>query len=156
MHFFSIQQKFGPFLLHIFLSFKISSYYFHNVMDVALDYTTQMHLFSHFLDITFIVFHSMNSLSRFWMLLRDKYHGDEKMVQCQCYFRDAGTSPQQCFLLLITALGSKHYFSFKKCSGTTVAFSWKVIFTSIWIYSMLFSFSNSLQINNVLSFLEHL
>jgi len=43
-------------------------------MNVALDYTTKLHLFSCFLDITFIVFHSMNSQSRSWILLCDKYH----------------------------------------------------------------------------------
>lgn len=125
------------------LIFQDQHYSFCNVMEVALDYTTQLHLFFRFLDITFIVFHSMNSQSRSWISWSTINITDEEMDQCQCYFPGAGTSPEQCLLPFITALGSKHYFGFKKFSGTTVAFSWKVIFRSILIYFMVFSFRNS-------------
>ena len=57
-----------------------------------------------FLDITFIVFHSMSLQSRSWILLRDKCHRYKKMVQCQSHYHSSTHLLEQFSLLTFFSL----------------------------------------------------
>lgn len=66
---------------------------FKNIMNVTLDYTTQLHLFS----LVFQILHSLyftagthNQDADYCSMINVT---DEEMVQCQCHYHSSGTSP---------------------------------------------------------------
>lgn len=94
-----------------FPSLKLASYSFHNDNECHAGlYNPATSVLSCFLDITFIVFHSMSLQSRSWILFHDKCHRLKKMVQCQsCYH--SSTHLLELFFSLLTFffLGQRYH-----------------------------------------------